>query len=107
MHAFALPPRTILGFGHVSTCGTPRCGEFVGVIDVEVEDPATRWRRVGSVEMEVDALPLREGIALVVVGDFEAETRVVVNRTRHIRDREDRLDRNDPRHAGAPCSRFH
>lgn len=48
--------------------------------------------------MEVDALPLGEGVAVVVVRDLEAEPLVMRYGTWQVGDGEDRLNCNDACH---------
>jgi len=71
---------------------------------VKVEPADRRCVRVvvvGEVDRQVIAPP-RERVGLVVVGGGEAETFVVVDCSRHIRDAEDRFDPDKPDEARRP-----
>lgn len=97
MRSLVLSPGNVSRLGHLSARRPPLGRESVGVIDMEVKQSSAGPRRVGAVEVKVETLPLGEGVALVVERDLETESLVVLDRPRHVRDREDRIGCDDAR----------
>ena len=81
--------------GHVHACRAPVLGEPVGVVDVDVERTWAGGRLLAVCEMDRQAVAVREGVVLVVVGDREAEQLVVAGRALDIGDLEARLVADD------------
>ena len=113
MGALTLAVLVVLGFDEVDTGASPLVGEHVCVVHVHIDGSAADPFRIGALSGEMDGqlVAMGERIPLVVVRGAEAQLLVVSNRTRYIRDHEDRLDTDDALHSeiiGSPtCSSDH
>jgi GNAT superfamily N-acetyltransferase len=100
MGALTLAPLVVLGFDEVDTGASPLLGEHICVVHVHVDGSAADPLRIDawSGEMDGQLVAMGERIPLVVVRGAEAQLLVVSNRTRYIRDHENRLDTDDALH---------
>jgi hypothetical protein len=101
MGALTLAVLVVLGFDEVDTGASPLLGERICVVHVHIDGSAADPLRIGawSGEMDGQLVAMGERIPLVVVRGAEAQLLVVSNRTRYIRDHEDRLDTDDALHS--------
>ena len=101
MGALTLAVLVVLGFDEVDTGASPLLGERICVVYVHINGSAADPLRIGawSGEMDGQLVAMGERIPLVVVRGAEAQLLVVSNRTRYIRDHEDRLDTDDALHS--------
>jgi len=101
MGALTLAVLVVLGFDEVDTGASPLLGERICVVYVHIDGSAADPLRIGawSGEMDGQLVAMGERIPLVVVRGAEAQLLVVSNRTRYIRDHEDRLDTDDALHS--------
>jgi hypothetical protein len=100
MRALTLAVLEVLGLDEVDTGASPLLGERVCVIHVHVDGSAAHPLRMnaGSREMDRQLVAMGERIPLVMARGTEAQLLVVGNRSRYIRDHEDRLDTDDATH---------
>ena len=101
MGALTLAVLVVLGFDEVDTGASPLLGEHICVVHVHIDGSAADPLRIGarSGEMDGQLVAMGERIPLVVVRGAEAQLLVVSNRTRYIRDHENRLDTDDALHS--------
>jgi hypothetical protein len=101
MGALTLAVLVVLGFDEVDAGASPLLGERICVVHVHIDGSAADPLRIGarSGEMDGQLVAMGERISLVVVRGVEAQLLVVSNRTRYIRDHEDRLDTDDALHS--------
>src|SRR5207249_11164512 len=97
MRAFSLAVVKVLGLDEVDSGAPPFLGECVGVIHVHVDGSATHSlsTNAGSCEMDRQLVAMGERVSLVMMRCSEAQLLEVGNRTRYIRDHEDRFDTYD------------
>ena len=95
-----LAPLEVLGLDELDTGASPLLGERVCVIHVHVDRSAAHPIGIdaGPSEMDRQLVAMSERIPLVMTRGSEAQLLVMGNRTRYIRDQEDRLDPNDASH---------
>jgi hypothetical protein len=101
MGALTLAELVVLGFDEVDTGASPLLGEHICVVYVQIDGSAADPLRIGawSGEMDGQLVAMGERIPLVVVRGAEAQLLVVSNRSRYIRDPENRLDTDDALHS--------
>jgi hypothetical protein len=101
MRALTLAVLVVLRFDELDTGTSPLLGERACVIHVHVDRSAAHPLRIDaeSGEMDRQFVAMGERIALVMMRGTEAQPLVVSNRTRYIRDHEDRLDTDDALHS--------
>ena len=101
MGALTLAVLVVLGLDEVDTGASPLLGEHICVVHVHVDGSAADPLRIGawSGEMDGQLVAMGERIPLVVVRGAEAQLLIVSNRTRYIRDHENRLDTDDALHS--------
>ncbi len=100
MRALTLAVLKVLGLDEVDTGASPLLGERVCVINVHVDRSAANPLRIdsGYREMNRQFVAMGERILLVMMGGTEAQLLIMGNRSRYIRDHEDRLDADDASH---------
>ena len=101
MGALTFAVLVVLGFDEVDTGASPLLGERICVVHVHIDGSAADPLRIGawSGEMDRQLAAMGERVPLVVVRGAEAQLLVMSNRTRYIRDHEDRLDTDDALHS--------
>ena len=101
MGTLTLAVFVVLGFDEVDTGASPLLGEHICVVHVQIDGSATDPLRIDawSGEMDGQLVAMGERIPLVVVRGTETQLLVVSNRTRYIRDHENRLDTDDALHS--------
>ena len=100
MGALTFAPLLVLGLDEVDTGVSPLIGERIRVVHVHIDGSAADPVGIGAWSGEMDRQPVAMGerIPLVVVRGAEAQLLVVSDRTRYIRDPENRLDADDALH---------
>ena len=101
MGALTFAPLVVLGLDEVDTGVSPLLGERIRVVHVHIDGSAADPLRIGAWSGEMDRQPVAMGerIPLVVVRGAEAQLLVVSDRTRYIRDPENRLGTDDALHS--------
>lgn len=97
MSALALTPLEVLGTGDFDSGLAPVVRETIRVIHVHIDRPGSRdGCVVGLCKVDGQVVTVCERVERVVTGGRETESLVVVNGSRCICDRKNRLDPSDP-----------
>ena len=113
MRTLTLAVFKVLRLDEDDTRASPFLGEHICVVHVHIDGSAADPLRIdsGSREMDRQLVAMSKRIPLVMMRGTEAQLLVVSNRTRYIRDHENRLDTDDALHSeiiGSPtCSSVH
>ena len=101
MRTLTLAVLKVLRLDEDNTRVSPLVGERVSVVHVHIDGSAADPPEIdaGSREMDRQLVAMSERIPLVMMRGTEAQLFVMGNRTRYIRDHEDRLDTDDALHS--------
>ena len=101
MGALTLAVLVVLRLDEDDTGASPFLGERVCVVHVHIDGSAADPLRIDASSREMDGqfVAMSERIPLVMMRGTEAQPLVVSNRTRYVRDHENRLDTDDALHS--------